>query len=74
MGKLFIKSLVVSVLLALSIINFAFAQESEGLELVKRRNYKGGADESDLRVQATLPVYKKNNNEANIQEETEEGF
>lgn len=65
--------LIISVLF-LFVLPYGLAADGEANDYFKRRNYRGGADESDLKVQIALPVYKKNNNEANIQDEAEEGF
>lgn len=50
------------------------AADSSSSENLKRRNYLGGPDESDLRVQAVLPVYKKNSNETAVDPEGTEGY
>lgn len=72
-------NLIKTIAIFLSIFSFlslsrSWAADSDATESTKQRNYIGGADESDLKVQTTLPVYKKNKNEANIEEEVEEGF
>ncbi len=54
-----------------SILTWA-AEDSAFLEKARTRQYLGGADESDLKVQAQLVKLQKSKNETTI--EDEEGF
>lgn len=48
------------------------ADDVSYLEIARTRQYPGGIDESDLKVQAQVVKLQKSKNEANI--EVEEGF
>ena len=61
-----------------SVIIFAFSifavasEDSVYAEKARTRQYPGGADESDLKVQAQIPKLQKSKNETSV--EDEEGF
>lgn len=56
------------------ILNVSAAEDSVYAEKAQTRKYIGGADESDLKVQAVIPKLKKSKNETSIEAEDEEGF
>lgn len=55
------------------ILNVSAAEDSVYAEKARTRQYVGGADESDLKVQPQVQKLQKSKNETNI-EDDEEGF
>ena len=61
------------ILIILFFCHFGWAADDVSyLEIARTRQYPGGFDESDLKVQAQIVKLQKSKNEANI--EAEEGF
>ncbi len=55
-------------------LNVSAAEDSVFSEKAQTRKYVGGADESDLKVQAQIKKLKKSKNETSFESEDEEGF
>lgn len=56
------------------VLNTSAAEDSAYSEKAQTRKYVGGADESDLKVQAQVPKLKKSKNETSVEAGEEEGF
>lgn len=55
-------------------LNAFAAEDSVHVEKARTRQYVGGADESDLKVQAQVPKLKKSKNETNLEDDDNEGY
>lgn len=57
-----------------TVLNLQAAEDSVYAEKARTRQYVGGADESDLKVQAQIPKLQKSKNETSVEADDEEGF